>query len=107
MEEIINLLVELVFTVVAVVIVPSFYKWLKSKLNEQQLRVLKIVVEESVEAFEQTIKGINQGAVRKEQVVDFVMNYCEEHNIKLDEELLEILIEAVVKRMNDKKEKGE
>lgn len=107
MEEIINLLVELAFTIVAVILIPTIQKWLKSKLNEQQLRTLKIVVTEAVDAFEQTIKGINQGPIRKAQVIDFVMGYCEDNNIKLDENMLNILIEAVVKRMNDKKEKGE
>lgn len=105
MKEIIPIIVELLVAIVTVILLPTIKDWLKSKLNEQQLRTLNIIVKASVDAFEQTIKGINQGPVRKEQVIDFVMNYCEDENIKLNEELLDILIEAVVKEMNDKKEK--
>lgn len=103
MKEIIPLLVELVFTAIAVFLIPAIKRWLKEKLNEQQLKTLTIVVQNTTKAVEQIVQDLNQGALKKEQVVAFVNKYCEKNNIKIDSELLDILIESAVKEMNDLK----
>lgn len=103
MEEIIPILVELVFAIVTVVIVPNLIKFMRSRLDEQQIENLKIIVENAVHAFEQTITEIHGGEIRKEEVVKFVTEYCEKKGINVDEKLLDILIESVVYQMNKEK----
>lgn len=103
MKEIIPILVELVFTVVSVVILPMVYKWLKEKLTAEQLTTLETIVKWAVYGIEQIIKESGAGSIKKEQVIQIVTDYCEKHGIKLDSELLDVLIESIVKEMNDRK----
>lgn len=102
-KEVIPMLVQLVFLVVTTLIVPTIKKWLNEKLNEKQLETLEIITRHSVYALEQMITETNKGEIKKEMVVKFVKQYCQEHKIELNEELLNILIESIVKEMNDNK----
>ena len=102
-KEVIPMVVQLVFLLVTTFLIPTIKKWLNEKLNEKQLATLEMVTKHAVYAVEQMIKEANKGEIKKEQVISFVKEYCEEHKIELNENLLDILIESIVKEMNDKK----
>lgn len=103
MKEIIPILVDLVFTIMTVIVIPYVIKLLKKKMSDEQIKDLYTVVKWAVYAFEQMITELNQGPVKKEQVINFVKKYCLEHKIPVDDEILEVLIESIVKEMNDNK----
>jgi hypothetical protein len=58
------------------------------------------MVEVAVRAAEQTIKGSGMGAVKKEQVLEFVSFWMLEHGVNISQDQLNQLIEACVFNMN-------
>lgn len=69
---------------------------LKEKLNESKYQKILDMVEIAVRAAEQTIKGSGLGAVKKEQVINFVSYYMAQHGIDISHEQLDQLIECAV-----------
>ena len=101
MEQIINLLVELVVVVATVIIIPQIKKWLEKKFTNEELKIIETITKYAVYSAEQTIRELNGGAIRKEQVIQVVTEYCLENNIAINSKVLDNIIEAIVKQMND------
>jgi hypothetical protein len=53
-------------------------------------------VEIAVRAAEQTIKGSGQGAIKKDEVINFVTSWMISHGIQISAEQLDQLIECAV-----------
>jgi LL-H family phage holin len=82
--------------IITVVIVP----YVREKIKDSKYEKLLEIVEIAVRAAEQTIKGSGNGAVKKDEVVNFVSWWMLEHGIKVSPEQLDQLIEACVFSMN-------
>ena len=74
--------------------------WIKSKTAGTNLAAIIMLIQETVNGAEQSVKGEGQGWIKKAQVMQLVEDYCRKHNIKLTEEQISELIEAAVYTMN-------
>ena len=103
-EKIVPIVVELVFAIFTVIVVPSIKKWLDSKFDEQQLKNMEIVTKWCVYALEQMITETNGGPIRKEEVIRRVKEFCRENKIKVSDSIIEAVIESIVYEMNKEKD---
>ena len=99
--NIIKIVVSVVFALVSAFVIPL----LKEKLQDMRYQRLLEIVEVGVRAAEQTIKGSGQGAIKKDEVINFVTAWMLQHGIEITEDQLDQLIEAAVYAMNNKEEK--
>jgi len=94
MREIILLIVEFLIRLIVIVAIPYAYK-LMEKYN------LEKTIKNAVWAAEQLLKEVDpDGSKRKEYVKRYILD-----KFKIDEEELEVLIEAAVKELNIIQEK--
>ena len=102
-REFILLIIKGIFAVIAMIltkyVVPLLREWYESRVDD----VIKKVIKDSVEAFEQTIKGSGKGPLKKEEVLNYVIDYLDKKGIKIDDARLDILIEAAVYTLNNNK----
>lgn len=89
--EIVRLVIELVAAVASLCLVP----WLRAKLNAEQVSDMLRWVEIAVSAAEQ-LYDATQGSIKKGYVVSFL----EERGYRVDEEELDLAIEAAVLRLH-------
>ena len=99
--NILKIVVSVVFAIVSAFVIPL----LKEKLQDMRYTRLLEIVEVGVRAAEQTIKGSGQGALKKDEVINFVTAWMLSHGIMITEDQLDQLIEAAVYAMNNKEEK--
>lgn len=85
-------LVSLLGVIITVYLVPL----IKSKASDAQLEKIRTVVNIAVQAAEQIFAEGGSGASKKEWVIE----YLKEHNINVDEEQINALIEAAVYELN-------
>ena len=94
--NILKIVIAVATTLISVYVIPL----LKEKLQEAKYARLLEMVEVAVRAAEQTIKGSGMGAVKKEQVIEFVSDWMFAHGISITQDQLSQLIEATVFNMN-------
>lgn len=104
MDEYTVLIIKGVFAVVAMLLTRYVIPLLKELYEARVDEKIKMVVKDSVEAFEQTIKGSGKGPVKKEEVVKYVTNALTKAGVTVDEKKLDVLIEAAVFAMNSQKQ---
>ena len=83
-------------------LIPLIKNWIAS-IKDDRVRKL---VEEAVQAAEQTITATGSGAAKKEEVWDFVTEWLREHGIEFSADQLDKLIESAVFAMNLAKTKA-
>lgn len=89
---ILKVVVSVATALISVYVIPL----LREKFKNEKYNQIFEIVEVAVRAAEQTIKGSGMGAVKKDQVVDFVMNWATDHGIIITMEQLDQLIECAV-----------
>ena len=89
---ILKVVVSVATALISVYVIPL----LREKFKNEKYNQIFEIVEVAVRAAEQTIKGSGMGAVKKDQVVDFVMNWATDHGILITMEQLDQLIECAV-----------
>lgn len=89
---ILKIVVIVATTLISMYVVPL----LKEKLNDSKYQKLLDIVEIAVRAAEQTIQGSGQGAVKKDEVLNFVSEWMMIHGIDINPDQLDQLIEAAV-----------
>lgn len=77
--------------------------YIKRLIHDSQYSELLDIINQAVEALEQTVKKSGMGACKKAEVVKFVTNWLNEKKIVISEEQLDKLIEAAVFTMNNDK----
>lgn len=90
--KILEVVVSVATALISVYVIPL----LREKLKDAKYQSLIEIVEVAVRAAEQTIKGSGMGAVKKDQVVDFVMNWAVDHGIAITMAQVDQLIECAV-----------
>ena len=83
---------EAVLALIAAIISVFLVPYLKSRTTIQQQMEISTWVAIAVEAAEQIYKGSGRGQEKKE----YVIGWLEEHNITVDEDKLDCLIESAV-----------
>ena len=96
MNDITFNILKIVVTVATALISAYAIPLLKEKLKDAKYQRLLEIVEIAVRAAEQTIKGSGQGAIKKDEVINFVTSWMISHGIEISEEQLDQLIEAAV-----------
>ena len=103
MKDTTEIIVKIIFSIVLILISTYLIPYLKTLRNDVRWQKLINMVEAAVNAAEQTIKEPGSGKEKKEMVVKFVTKWMEEQGINVTEDEVDALIEAAVKKMNEKK----
>ncbi len=90
--KILEVVVSVATALISVYVIPLLHEKLKSEKYNQIFEIVEV----AVRAAEQTITGAGMGAVKKDQVIDFVMRWALSHGILITDEQLDQLIEAAV-----------
>ena len=93
LTSVIVALIGLLGTIITAVVVPYF----KSRTTQTQRENIYFWVKIAVEAAEKIYKESGQGAAKKE----FVKQFLADHGIALDEDQIEVAIEAAVLQMQN------
>lgn len=88
-------LLEVVVTVCSVLITSKIIPFIKSKLKDNELELVKIVVKMVVNAAEQIFE-VQDGAAKKEYALERIQAFLEEKGIVLDITVLDAMIESAV-----------
>ena len=102
MKDTTEIIVKIIFSIVLILISTYLIPYLKTLRDDVRWQKLINMVEAAVNAAEQTIKEPGSGKEKKEMVVKFVTKWMVEQGISVTEDEVDALIEAAVKRMNDK-----
>lgn len=94
-------IVEAVVSLVAVVITAIVIPYIKSKTTAEQRKDLAEWIKIAVAAAEQIYKGVGRGEEKKE----FVLNWLDKHNVKVDFDAVDAMIESAVFELNKGAEK--
>lgn len=89
-------IIEAVVALVAVLITTVVIPYVKAKTSSQQQQEINEWVKIAVAAAEQMYVGQNRGVEKKR----FVLNWLEEHGVKVDMEHINAMIEAAVYELN-------
>lgn len=94
------LIIKIVFAVVAVLltkyVIPMIKAWYEEKVDNK----IKKVIEDAVQAAEQTIKGSGKGSIKKDDVLKAVFAFIEKNGYDIDDKTVNNMIEAAVFAMN-------
>lgn len=85
-------IVEAVIALIGVIITCIVIPYVRSKTTAQQREELNVWIKIAVAAAEQ----IYQGAGRGEEKKQYVLDWLEDHNVTVDEDRIDALIEAAV-----------
>lgn len=96
-------IVEAVAALIAVVITAVVIPYIKSKTTAQQQAEIKEWVKIAVAAAEQLYKGSGRGEEKKQYVIEWL----NEHNITVDMDKIDALVEAAVYQLNQNKAESE
>lgn len=94
---IVKIVVSVIFGLVGAFLIPLLKQSKKSNEDDEIFTMIEI----AVRAAEQTIKGSGQGAVKKQEVLDYVTNWLNDRGFGIKEDQLNQLIEAAVYAMNN------
>lgn len=101
MNELAMQVLLLVIGLMSVIVATSLVPFIKSKTTNEQMKEIEYWTNIAIQAVENYYKdNPGQGKIKKEFVTDFIKNLWP--NIK--EEQLDLLIDALVKEMNEIKE---
>lgn len=89
-------IIEAVVALVAVLITTVVIPYVKARTSSQQQQEINEWVKIAVAAAEQMYVGQNRGVEKKR----FVLNWLEEHGVKVDMEHINAMIEAAVYELN-------
>ena len=98
--EIIKTATSLGFMLVVFILSLVFRKFVGNKISKEQMRQVYFWAESFVLWAEQTFKGEKLGSLRKEKVMEMAMTFFSNLGIKLDEEILNTIIEVIVSNFN-------
>lgn len=101
MENIITLLIKLVITIIIVIATKFIYPWLKSKLGEQKLNVVKSWATTFVKAAELIYNEQGKGKDKLWYVTEVLNQVLKEMNVSYTEEELRAIIESAVKDLKE------
>ena len=82
----------LIGTVTSIVLLP----YIRSKTTTEQQQSLNYWIRVAVKAAEQLYVGTSRGVEKK----NYVLNFLEEHDLTIDEEKIDTMIEAAVYEIN-------
>lgn len=100
-EGLVNILLALI-SLLGTIIVAVLVPYVRSKTTKEQRDKVEYWTDKAVKAMEIFYEGNpKQGPIKKETVIEFIV----EMGIKIPEKQLSVLIDAIVKEMNDAKEK--
>lgn len=99
MSDITFMVLKIVVTVCAALVTAYVVPYLRTLRSDKRYSALIDMVRVAVLAAEQTITGSGQGAVKKEQVLDFVRAWMQKQGIDITYDQLSQLIEAAVYSM--------
>lgn len=97
--SIIKTVIEVIIGLLGVLITTKLVPWLKSKLSENQLDIVKQLVTAAVHAAEQMYVS-GEGQAKLEYAIEVVNKALSDKNIKIDSEVLRSYIEAEVLKIN-------
>lgn len=100
MNEVTFNILKIVISVVVALVATYLVPYIKTKTAEAKYDRLLHIVATAVRAAEQTIKGDGKGALKKEEVLDFVTFWLSQHGMSISAAQLDQLIEAAVYSMN-------
>ena len=103
MKDTTEIIVKIIFSIVLILVSTYLIPYLKTLRDDVRWQKLINMVEAAVNAAEQTIKEPGSGKEKKEMVVKFVTKWMEEQGISVTEDEVDALIEAAVKKMNEKR----
>lgn len=93
--NILKIVISASFAILTLCIVPYIRKLMEDEKYAQLLDIVEI----AVRAAEQTM-GAGEGKLKKQEVIDFVVEWMDDHGVVITEEQLHQLIEAAVFSMN-------
>lgn len=96
------IIIRVIVAVIMVIMTKHVIPILKEKYELHVNERIKAVVKDAVEAAEQTIKGSGKGSIKKEEVINYVVKFLNDRNIKVDSQFLNTIIESAVFNMNRK-----
>ncbi len=99
MNDITLTILKVVISVCAALITVYVVPYLKTLRSDARYSALIDMVEVAVLAAEQTVTGEKQGAVKKEQVMEFVREWMNKQGIDISYDQLSQLVEAAVYSM--------
>jgi len=99
MNEITFAILKVVISVCAALITVYVVPYIKTLRNDARYSALIDIVEVAVLAAEQTVTGEKQGAIKKEQVMEFVRDWMTKQGIDITYEQLSQMVEAAVYSM--------
>lgn len=99
MNDVTFIILKLVVSVCAVLITVYVIPYLKTLRQDRRYASLLDMVEVAVRAAEQTFRESGQGARKKEEVLNFVSEWMQNHGINIDSYQLDQLIECAVYQM--------
>lgn len=103
MDDLITNLLKIMIGLVSVVITTYVIPYIKSKANNNKLNNLMTWIEEAVQAAEQIYANEKSGDKKKLYVVNRILDISDKLKFKISEQEVILLLESVVKKMNDKK----
>ena len=107
MENITYMILKIVISICAALFTAYVVPYLKTLRNDRRFSALIDMVKVGVLAAEQTIRESGQGAVKKEQVIEFVRDWMEKQGLDITHEQLSELIEAAVYSMKQEAKNGD
>lgn len=102
-KELISNLLNIIIGVASIIITRYLIPYIKSKLNNSKLENIMIWIEEAVYAAEQICTAENAGDKKKLYVVNRILDISNKSGFNITEQEVILLLESVVKKMNDKK----
>lgn len=99
MNDITFLILKVVISICAALVTVYIVPYLRTLRSDKRYSALIDIVKVAVLAAEQTVTGSGQGAIKKEQVVEFVRTWMNKQGIDITYDQLSQLIEAAVYSM--------
>lgn len=99
MNDITFLILKVVISICAAIVTVYIVPYLRTLRSDKRYSALIDMVKVAVLAAEQTVTGSGQGAIKKEQVVEFVRDWMTKQGIDITYDQLSQLIEAAVYSM--------
>ena len=100
MNDVTFLILKCVLSIAVALITAYLIPYIKSKTSTETQNMVADVVSVAVKAAEQTME---QGKVKKEAVMDYVMNWLALHNVKMSSAQVDQLIECIVYELKREK----
>lgn len=100
MNDITFMILKIVISVTAALVTAYLIPYIKSQTKSKEQEEVLNIIQIAVKAAEQTFREHNSGPAKKADVIKFVTEWLNEHNIKITEDQLDKLVEAAVYSMN-------